>query len=175
MNRKAFTLIELLVVVAIIGILAAVGVVAYNGYTGAAKKAVVKSNLKMVSRSIQAELYRCLIGDKLSGWSFGMGNPPNSVVDVNCNTSQPDAFERFRQDFGQTFARFTEDTNNFPNPFDSNDPQGGFTGDHDPPLPEHVGRVTCGNDASQNRGFCYGRWGTGTNEYDTVYINNPYE
>ena len=37
MNRKAFTLIELLVVVAIIGILATVGVVAYNGYMGAAK------------------------------------------------------------------------------------------------------------------------------------------
>ena len=58
MNRNGFTLIELLVVVAIIGILAAVGVVAYNGYTSAAKKAVVKSNLKTIERYINTEMLK---------------------------------------------------------------------------------------------------------------------
>jgi prepilin-type N-terminal cleavage/methylation domain-containing protein len=63
MKQKAFTLIELLVVVAIIGILAAVGVVAYNGYTASAKKNAVKSNFKLVEKYISAELMKCEIGD----------------------------------------------------------------------------------------------------------------
>jgi prepilin-type N-terminal cleavage/methylation domain-containing protein len=63
MNQKAFTLIELLVVVAIIGILAAVGVVAYNGYTSAAKVSATKANHKSLVKFIKAELMKCELGD----------------------------------------------------------------------------------------------------------------
>ena len=56
-DNKAFTLIELLVVVAIIGILAAVGVVAYNGYTGAAKVSTVKANLTLIAKKMKNEMH----------------------------------------------------------------------------------------------------------------------
>ena len=61
MKRNGFTLIELLVVVAIIGILAAVGVVAYSGYTSAAKIRVVKANHKIVHNWLQQETMKCTI------------------------------------------------------------------------------------------------------------------
>ena len=58
MNKKfkGFTLIELLVVVAIIGTLAAVGVVAYSGYTEGAKLKSAKSVMMTVGLA-QTEEY----------------------------------------------------------------------------------------------------------------------
>ena len=52
MKNRGFTLIELLVVVAIIGILAAVGVVAYNGYTASAKRSSTDILCKQIIKEV---------------------------------------------------------------------------------------------------------------------------
>ena len=65
MKNNGFTLIELLVVVAIIGILASIGVVAYNGYTTNAKKNSLISRQNIALKFLTAEFEKCNIGEKL--------------------------------------------------------------------------------------------------------------
>ena len=70
--NKAFTLIELLVVVAIIGILAAVGVVAYNGYTKSAKVNSVKSQIDNIEKFMATKMAMC----EIESGSLGLYEPP---------------------------------------------------------------------------------------------------
>jgi len=55
-NKKGFTLIELMVVVAIIGILALLGLRLYAGQQAKAKESIVKANCGTIQTLIQAEL-----------------------------------------------------------------------------------------------------------------------
>jgi type IV pilus assembly protein PilA len=61
-KKKAFTLIELLIVVAIIGILAGVGVPMYNGYMATAKVQSAATNHSNVKSFVAATLTKCATG-----------------------------------------------------------------------------------------------------------------
>ena len=83
--NKAFTLIELLVVVAIIGILAAVGVTTFSGFQEKAKISASKANFKNIVKFISLSYSRCEIDDKVM-----MNNQSGVSTDVTsgfCNNS----------------------------------------------------------------------------------------
>ena len=88
MHRKAFTLIELLVVVAIIGILAAVGLTTYNGIQNNAKASTTLKSLHTVEKFINTSLATC----QLNGGGTLKLSPTRSInCDITNNTSNVNA------------------------------------------------------------------------------------
>ena len=84
-NIKGFTLIELLVVVAIIGVLAAVGVTAFQGFTDNAKQQAMKSIHAGTVKKVSAELQKCSIGS--STFMNGTNRVNGTSYSVNCNAN----------------------------------------------------------------------------------------
>ncbi len=103
MTQKGFTLIELLVVVAIIGVLAAVGVVAFNGFIGNAKVNSTKTAHANVVRFIKASIMKCHAGGELYLNSSG-----GTLSNDQCgNVSNPNALalnQKFQSHF--TFKKY---------------------------------------------------------------------
>ena len=113
MNRRAFTLIELLVVVAIIGILAAVGVVAYDGYTSIAKDNAVKVNCKQVASEIGSKFGFCAINPGSSIQLKSIGGR-QTIENVPCDKNKTST--------GQMLIKLVNHLNNegYKNPYGHN-------------------------------------------------------
>ena len=168
-SDKGFTLIELLVVVAIIGVLAAVGVVAFNGFINNAKINTVKANHSSVVDYIQSELWKCNLGSETEAYEKQQANPS-----VYSGYGSPKCDRQFRNIAAGIMSYLHNfDEKGYDNPFgDTLD-----TGiNMQRPCPEivNIGRINIELMANNNEITICSRWGSGESDITQSYIRNPF-
>lgn len=104
MNKRGITLIELLVVIVIVGILAAIAIPVYNGYTQRARRADAKTALQQI-RAAQ-EMWRAEKGSysvSVAELQTTMGAPATSIssyYDWDFTVLNPNSFTARAQALG---------------------------------------------------------------------------
>jgi prepilin-type N-terminal cleavage/methylation domain-containing protein len=91
-NKKGFTIVELLIVIVVIGVLAAITVVAYNGIQERAANSKIMNDLKGMQKLIESYYATYGTYPTTSGsWSYSSSNPSGFIPSVSAEygTSLP--------------------------------------------------------------------------------------
>lgn len=117
-NKPGFTIVELLVVIVVIGVLAAIVIVAYNGISQRAVTASLQSDLANASKQLklfQTEnmIYpatiNCAIPDSVTNKCI-KSSPGNTYTYYPNNTANPPNFSLYAKNSNSTDYRITENS-----------------------------------------------------------------
>ena len=110
-KSSGFTLIELLVVVAILGIIAAIGITSYNGYVAGAKRKSVENVMQQISLG-QTEYYSDM-GNYYRNNSTGNSCSPNSASSTAIETNVLGGSDNITVEMGYHLCIANDNTSNY--------------------------------------------------------------